>query len=57
MLILQQTQSITNTSPNVNQNLFETFNGDSGSYVAAAATDEFNIVGGTDIQQASQVQH
>ena len=43
------TISITNTSPNVNQNLFETFNGDSGSYVAAAATDEFNIVGGTDI--------
>ena len=43
------TISITNTSPNVNQNLFETFNGDSGSYIAAAATDEFNIVGGTDI--------
>ena len=43
------TISITNTSPNVNQNLFETFNGDSGSYIAAGATDEFNIVGGTDI--------
>tara|TARA_Y200000002_G_scaffold258909_1_gene214689 strand:+ start:247 stop:3111 length:2865 start_codon:yes stop_codon:yes gene_type:complete len=43
------TISITNTSPNVNQNVFETFNADSGSYVAAAATDEFNIVGGTDI--------
>ena len=43
------TISITNTSPNVNQNLFETFNADTGSYVAAAATDEFNIVGGTGI--------
>ena len=43
------TISITNTSPNVNQNLFETFNADSGSYVAAGAVDEFNIVGGTDI--------
>ena len=43
------TISITNTSPNVNQNVFETFNGDSGSYIAASATDEFNIVGGTDI--------
>ena len=29
--------------------MFETFNADTGSYVAAAATDEFNIVGGTGI--------
>ena len=43
------TISITNTSPNVNQNLFETFNADVGSYVAAGAVDEFSIVGGTGI--------
>lgn len=31
------------------QNLFETFVGDTGTYAAASPTDLFNIVGGTDI--------
>lgn len=43
------TISITNTSPNVNQNLIDTFNADTGSYTAASATDALTITGGTDI--------
>lgn len=44
--------TITNTDPNVDQNLWETIAGDTGSTAATSTTDTFNVVGGTGISTA-----
>lgn len=43
------TLTITNDSPNVDQNLYETIAGDSGSRAATSPTDTLTIAGGTGI--------
>lgn len=43
------TLTITNNSPNVNQNLFATITGDTGSTTANSVTDTLNIVGSSNI--------
>ena len=50
--IAGDTVTITNDSPNVDQNLYATFTADTGSTTAATVTDTFAISGGTGITTA-----
>ena len=47
-----ETLTITNTDPNVDQNLFETFTADVGSTTADSVTDTLTVAGGTGVSTA-----